>query len=225
MFSERASGFAESVDYVMLFIVGASVILLLGITIAMIYFVIRYSKKRNPIASQIHGNTILEVLWIVIPTILVLVMFYFGYIVFEQSRVVPKGALNVKVIARMWSWQFEYQNGKKSDTLFLPLNKSVKLGLVSMDVNHAFFVPAFRIKEDVMSGRQNYLVINPSKRGEFDILCAEYCGLNHSIMFAKLKVVSSDEFKNWLSKSVPTAQKVSSTDTTNEHSENSMKNY
>lgn len=201
MFSERASSFAESVDYVMLFIVGTAVILLIGITIAMIYFVIRYSKKRNPVASQIHGHTVLEIMWIVIPTALVLVMFYFGYIVFEQSRVVPKGALNVKVIARMWAWKFEYENGKTSDTLYLPKDRSVKLNLVTMDVNHAFFIPAFRIKEDVMSGNhKNYLVIHPTKIGDYQILCAEYCGLNHSNMYSKLKVISQEDFNKWLAK-------------------------
>ncbi|MDQ1265066.1 MAG: cytochrome c oxidase subunit [Bacteroidota bacterium] len=198
MFSGDASSYAGSVDSVMLFIVASSVILLLGVTGAMIYFVIRYSKKRNPVASQISHNTPLEIAWIVIPTILVLFMFYYGYAIYHESRVVPKGAMTVKVIARMWKWQFQYNNGKMSDSLYLPENKHVKLELVSADVNHALYIPAFRIKEDVIAGRENYMVIDPAKIGEYDIVCAEYCGLDHSLMHTKLKVIPRLEFNDWL---------------------------
>ncbi|MBI5325677.1 MAG: cytochrome c oxidase subunit II [Ignavibacteriae bacterium] len=193
------SKYAESVDSVMLLIVIISVLLLLGVTVAMIYFVIRYNKKRNPKATQIEGNNTLEIIWIVIPTILVLVMFYFGYAVFHESRVVPKGAMNVKVIARMWAWEFEYNNGKKSGELYLPVDRSVKLELNSMDVNHSLYIPAFRIKEDVIYGRQNYMVIKPDKVGTYIIACAEYCGLRHSLMYSKVHVLSKKDFEKWIS--------------------------
>ncbi|MCL5991652.1 MAG: cytochrome c oxidase subunit II [Bacteroidetes bacterium] len=194
----QATKYAESVDSVMLLIVGISVLLLLGVTTAMIYFVIRYNKKRNPKASQIESNNTLEILWIVIPTILVLFMFYFGYAVFHESRVVPKGAMTVKVIARMWAWEFEYNNGKKSNELYVPANRSIKLELNSMDVNHSMYIPAFRIKEDVIFGRQNYMVIHPEKTGTYIIACAEYCGLRHSLMYSKIHVLTKKEFEKWI---------------------------
>ena len=191
------SHYTESVDSVMLLIVGISVFFLLGVTVAMIYFVIRYNKKRNPKASQIEGNTKLEIAWIVIPTALVLLMFYYGYAIFHESRVVPKGAMTVKVIARMWAWEFDYNNGKKSPELYVPVNRSIKLELNSMDVNHALYIPAFRIKEDVIFGRQNYMVIHPEKVGTYVIACAEYCGLRHSLMYSKLHVLSKSDFEKW----------------------------
>ncbi|TAL66790.1 MAG: cytochrome c oxidase subunit II [Bacteroidetes bacterium] len=195
----QATKYAESVDSVMLLIVGISVFFLLGVTAAMIYFVIRYNKKRNPKASQIEGNTKLEIAWIVIPTALVLVMFYYGYAVFHESRVVPKGAMTVKVIARMWAWEFDYNNGKKSGELYIPVNRAIKLELNSMDVNHSLYIPAFRIKEDVIYGRENYMVIQPDKIGTYVIACAEYCGLNHSHMYSKLHVLSKKDFEKWIS--------------------------
>ena len=194
----QATKYAESVDSVMLLIVGISVFFLLGVTAAMIYFVIKYNKKKNPKASQIEGNNALEILWIIIPTVLVLLMFYFGYAVFHESRVVPKGAMKVKVIARMWAWEFEYNNGKKSNELYVPANRSIKLELNSMDVNHSMYIPAFRIKEDVVFGRQNYMVIHPEKVGTYIIACAEYCGLRHSNMYSKIHVLTKKEFEKWI---------------------------
>ncbi|MBM2814952.1 MAG: cytochrome c oxidase subunit [Ignavibacteria bacterium] len=193
------STYASEVDSIMLFIVASSVALLLIITVVMIYFVFRYNKKRNPVAENIEGNTPLEILWIAIPTVLVMFMFYYGYVAFADIRAVPANSLKVKVLARMWSYSYEYENGKQSDTLFLPNGRATKLDLISADVNHGFFVPAFRIKEDVIAGKINYLVLNPKELGSFDIACSEYCGLNHSLMYSKLVVIPDADFKKWLS--------------------------
>jgi len=192
------SQFATEVDSIMLFIIASSVFLLLIITVAMIIFIFKYNRKKHPVAKNIEGNTFLEILWIVIPTILVIFMFYFGFVSFSGARVVPPDAYKVKVLARMWNWSFIYSNGTKSDTLFLAVNKPVKLDLITTDVNHSFFVPAFRIKEDVTAGRQNYLVLRPTRIGSYDVLCSEYCGMNHSKMLAKVVVKDENEFNNWL---------------------------
>jgi len=189
----------ETVDFVMLLIVGISVILLLGITATMIYFVFKYNRKKGHQPVDIHGSVILETIWIVIPTILVLGMFYFGYTGFEESRNIPKDAMEIKVTARMWAWEFEYSNGKKFDSLYVPLNQPIKLVMKSQDVNHSFFIPAFRIKEDVIASKTNYLGFTANKVGDYDIACAEYCGLNHSMMYSKVKVVSAQDFEKWLS--------------------------
>lgn len=194
----------ETVDFVMLFIVGISVILLLGITATMIYFVFKYNRKKGHEPVDIHGSVLLETIWIIIPTILVLSMFYFGYTGFEKSRNIPKDAMEIKVTARMWAWEFEYSNGKKFDSLYVPVNKPIKLVMKSQDVNHSFYIPAFRIKEDVIASKTNYLGFTAKKLGDYDIACAEYCGLNHSMMNSKVKVVSQNNFQKWLNSETKT---------------------
>lgn len=195
---EYASEYARNVDLVMLYIVGIAFVLLMGVTFAMIYFVIKFNKKRNPVATNIHGSTALEIIWTAIPVVLVLTMFYFSYVVYDKSREVPKDAYEIGVEAKMWAWKFSYPNGKTSDTLFVPLNKNIKFNITSIDVNHSFYIPAFRIKEDAIKGRNNYFVLKPDKIGSYDIACAEYCGLNHSLMYTKMIVVPEPDFSAWL---------------------------
>lgn len=188
----------ETVDFVMLYIVGISVILLIGITIAMVYFVIKFNRKKGHQPVDIHGNIWLEIIWIAIPTILVLSMFYFGYTGFREYRDVPDNAYIIKATARMWAWEFNYDNGKKLDTLYVPQGIPIKVELTSLDVNHSLYIPAFRIKEDVIVGRTNYLAFKAEQTGSYDIACAEYCGLNHSMMYTKVKVLPENEFYAWL---------------------------
>ena len=194
----------ESVDFVMLYIVAISVVLLLGITATMIYFVFKYNRKKGHAPVDIHGNILLEVVWIVIPTLLVLSMFYFGYTSFREIRDIPVNPYTVKVTARMWQFSFEYKNGKKADTLYVPVNTSIDLEMQSMDVNHAFYIPAFRIKEDILFGQTTHLYFSSKQVGDYDVACAEYCGLNHSAMYTKVKVLYENEFNKWLERpSVP----------------------
>jgi cytochrome c oxidase subunit 2 len=195
---QGASDHVETVDAVMLYIVGISALLLVGITAVMIYFVFRYNRKKGHEPVDIHGNVLLEAIWIGIPTILVLSMFYYGYTGFTESRNVPDNAYEIMAKARMWQWEFNYKNGKKTDTLYVPVKTPIKLNLESYDVNHALFIPAFRIKEDVIYGRTNYLSFTPEETGRYDIMCAEYCGLNHSMMYTKLVVMEKDNFESWL---------------------------
>lgn len=187
----------ETVDFVFLYIVGISVILLLGVTAVMIYFVFKYHRKKGHKPKDIHGSILLETIWIVIPTLLVLSMFYFGYMGFETIRSIPDDAREIKVIARMWEWEFNYENGKRTDTLYVPLGESIKLTMQSLDVNHSFYIPAFRLKEDVIAGKINYIGFKPERVGDYDIACAEYCGLNHSMMYSKVIVMPKNEFDEW----------------------------
>ncbi len=187
----------ESVDFVMLYIVGISVVLLLGITAVMIYFVFKYNRKKGHEPVDIHGNMLLEIVWIAIPTILVLSMFYFGYTSFRETREIPKNAFMVKVEAMMWKFSFKYPNGKQTDTLYVPNNTPIGLEMQSVDVNHAFYIPAFRIKEDIIKGKVTNLYFTPQSQGHYDVACAEYCGLNHSMMYTAVKVVSKEKFDKW----------------------------
>jgi len=191
------STFTSGVDQVFLLIVGISVVMLALVTVLMIYFVIRYHRRRHPKSEKVTQHTWLEITWTVIPTILVLIMFWFSFSEFRKMRDVPADALTVQVIGRMWDWAFEYPNGKKTDKLYVPLDRAVRLELKSVDVNHSFYIPAFRVKEDVVPGRQNFLWFRPQSMGPADIYCAEYCGQNHAYMMSKVIVMSQSEFDTW----------------------------
>ncbi len=195
-----ASTFAEGVDLSLYIIAGISIFFLVGITAVMIYFVIRYNKKRNPKATNIEGNNTLEVIWTVIPTILVLVMFYYGWMGYKPMRTVPGNAIEINAYGQMWKFSFEYPNGKLTDSLVVPLNRPVKLYLNSRDVLHSFYIPAFRLKEDMVPGGKNYLWFEANLKGKYDILCAEYCGQLHSYMLSSVTVLPVEEYEAWFEK-------------------------
>ncbi len=201
----------DQVDQTFWLITGISIFLLALITVAMIYFVFKYSKKRHPVAENIEGNTTLEIVWTIIPVILVLIMFFVSWSGFKNMRDVPKDAMVVTVTGQMWKWTFEYDNKKKSDTLFLPANKDVKFEIKSVDVNHSFYLPAFRTKEDAIPGRVNHYWIRTNEPAVYYAACAEYCGLNHSYMYAPVIVIPEKKFIEWKNYTPPdTAKSVSS---------------
>lgn len=197
-----ASSFVNSVDTAFLITLVVSIFFLVLITGLMIYFVIKYSRKKNPKPSNIHGNMGLEITWTIIPTILVLVMFYFGWTGYLDMSYPPANAYQIDVTAQMWKWTFSYKEGFQFDTLYVPAGKPVLLNLHSMDVNHAFFVPAFRIKKDVYPGSIKRTVWFEAKEGVYDIACAEYCGLNHSYMYNKVIALPQAKFDLWLNDKV-----------------------
>lgn len=189
----------DAVDPVFWFILGISAVILIGITVVMIYFVIHYRRSRCPEpTSQNDGNLTLEVIWIVVPTIIVMAMFYYGWAAYLNLRNVPPDAMEVTATARMWSWDFKYDNGKHSDRLFVPAGKPVKVKLLSVDVLHSFFVPAFRIKRDTVPGMENYVWFVAKEEGSYDIFCAEYCGAGHADMITTVEAVEPAKFEEWL---------------------------
>jgi cytochrome c oxidase subunit 2 len=196
MFS-NTSNFVEGVDLSFAVILGISVFFLVGITAVMIWFVIRYNKKRNPTPEDVPENRKLEIIWTVIPTLLVLVMFYYGWLGYKPMRDFPEDSIEIKAIAQMWSWNFEYPNGKTSDTLVIPIDQAVTMKLESRDVLHSFYIPAFRVKEDVVPGINNKMWFIGQEIGDYDIYCAEYCGDRHSYMLSKVHVVSEEDYTTW----------------------------
>lgn len=193
-----ASNLAGGVDKAFIFIFAVAAFFIIGITAFMIYTVIKFNRKKGIEAKQFSGSMKLEVIWTVIPLIIVLIMFQIGWKGFAAMRKVPADAMKITAIGQMWKWNFDYGNGKIYDTLIIPVNKPVRLDLHSEDVNHSLFIPAFRVKEDVVPGYENYLWFTPLYLGEYDILCTEYCGLLHSAMITKTKVVTQEEFDYWL---------------------------
>ncbi len=179
------------------FIAAFSFLLFFGIVFFMVYFLVRYRRSRNPVATEIHGNVWLELLWVVLPTALALAMFGYGLTGYRFLRSPPSGALEVAVHSRQWSWLFEYPNGSRSPDLVVPVARDVKLTLTSDDVIHAFYVPAFHIQVDTVPGMKTQAWFRGPSVGSYDILCAQYCGRGHSSMLAKLFVVSDGDYARW----------------------------
>jgi cytochrome c oxidase subunit 2 len=173
------------------------VVLLVMVTITMLVFLFKYNKKKNSLAAETKDNIPLEITWTIVPTILVLIMFYFGWVNFDYIRNPPKDAMPIDVIGRQWEWSFKYQNGKGSDVLKVPVGKPVKLEMTSEDVIHSFFIPAFRVKEDCVPGMTTHLWFIADEPGTYDIFCTEYCGVGHSHMRSKLIAMKDSDFEEW----------------------------
>ncbi len=195
-FTQSASTTAR-VDTVFLFILALSVLFLVGITSTNIYFLIRYNRKRHPRGEDIEENVALETAWTLIPLALFLGMFYFGWTNFEFMRTPPRDAMVIEGTARQWAWSFKYPNGRVTSEAFVALGKPFKFEMRSLDVIHGFYLPAFRVKTDVVPGKDNYLWFTPDRLGTFDIECTVICGVNHSYMLSKIHVLSEDDFRRW----------------------------
>ncbi len=196
---EQASGFAPNVDGVFYFIFWLSAFFFVLIVGLMTVFVIRYRYKPGVEAdNSITHNTKLEIFWTVVPSVLVLVIFYLGFEGYVRAREIPKRTYPIQVLGRKWSWSFTYPNGVVSSELHVPLGTPVSLTMTSNDVIHSLWVPAFRVKMDVVPGRYSKLWFQATKTGEFPLLCTEYCGTGHSNMRSKVIVHEPGEFKQWL---------------------------
>ncbi len=196
---ESASNLAASVDNITLFVTIISIFFFVLISAVLVGFSIKYRRKsEDQETAYITHNPIIETIWTIIPTILLMVIFAWGWIAFKELRNPPAEAIEVNVVAKQWLWEFEYFTGKKSlNELFVQQNKPVRLIMRSDDVIHSFFVPQFRVKQDILPGNYTQLWFTPTKVGTFDLLCAEYCGSGHSKMLAKVNVLSPESFVRW----------------------------
>ncbi len=192
-----ASTLSGKVDAVFLYVFALTLAFLVLITFLMIYFVVRFRRSRGEQAQDIHGHTLLELAWTGIPLLLFLTMFYYGWTNYRYLREVPRDAMVVKVTARQWAWSFTYPNGRQTQELFVPIGRPVRLDLKTLDVLHGFYVPAFRIKSDVVPGRDTYTWFQATQLGDFDIECTVMCGVNHSYMLSRVRVIPIEEFEAW----------------------------
>ena len=195
---QNASNFVAGVDLAFMIILGISIFFLVSLTIIMLVFIRKYRRDKHPKPIQNEGSNRLEVIWTLIPLGLVLVMFYFGWMGWKPMKNPPEDAMRVKAIARMWNFQFQYENGKVTDSLYVPINEPVILDLVAIDVLHSLYIPAFRVKEDMVPGQEKVMWFIPGTEGAFDLFCTEYCGLEHSYMFTGVKVMPREEFDSWI---------------------------
>ncbi len=196
-----ASEVAQSWDTLYIFLFAICVFFFVIVVAGMIIFSIKYRQRPGHQASDISHNTQLEIVWTVIPTILVMVIFVWGWLVYRQMAVdVPTNAMEIKVVAQQWFWTFQYEDGRTlRDQVFVPKGKPVRFLITSRqnDVLHAFFIPNFRVKKDAVPGMYTSVWITPTMVGQHQIFCAEYCGTSHSDMLAKLVVLDEEQWKIW----------------------------
>lgn len=200
MLPPARSTLAGETDVLIDFIHVVSVLLLVGITIAMIYFAIKYRRKSEDDQTPLitHNNK-LEITWSVIPLVLVVIVFGWGFNGYLNITTPPDDAYEIRAVASSWMWTFHYETGQVStNELHVPANRPVKIILSSDDVIHSFYVPDFRVKMDVLPNRYTQVWFEAIEPGESNIFCTEYCGTLHSNMLADLIVHSQEEFETWL---------------------------
>lgn len=172
------------------------------IMVIMMYavFVFRRQPDDEEDADHVHGSTTLEIVWTVIPTLMVIAFGIYGVVVFNDIRAEQEGEMVVEVIGRQWSWSFSYPEYEDAPAgeLVLPVNRPVVLHMISEDVLHAFWVPEFRVKQDLLPGRVTELRFTPTVIGEYKLRCAEICGTEHAAMLADVRVVSQAEFDQFI---------------------------
>jgi cytochrome c oxidase subunit II len=198
---EAASTIAPEVDALFYFVFWTSVVLFAGVVAGIIYYAWKYRRK-DPhfVPAAFHPSAMIETASIVIPTILVLVVFTWGFKVFVKMYAAPPDSYEITVRATQWAWQFDYNTGASStNELHVPIGRPVKLNMSATDVLHSFFVPDFRIKHDVLPNRYTSVWFQVDKSGTYQIYCTEYCGTAHSSMLANLVAEPEAEFQQWLS--------------------------
>jgi cytochrome c oxidase subunit II len=199
---ENASNFAGGVDALYFTLVGLSVFFAALIAGLEVYFAVKY-RRRSPgeIPPKTATSYALEAAWIGIPFLICLVIFVWGASLYFTIYSAPKGTMEIYVTAKQWMWRFQHSGGQREiNELHVPLGSRVKLTMTSEDVIHSFFVPAFRVKADVLPGQGRYRVVwfEPTKPGRYHLFCAEYCGMNHSGMIGWVEVMQPQEFQTWL---------------------------
>ncbi len=195
----QASTVAAEVDRVLYVVLGISAFFLLLVTVLGAIFVWRYRERRQPQPGAApSGNLPLEIAWTVVPLLLVVWIFWVGFEVFVDMATPPRDAYEILVTGQKWTWLFTYPNGYVDQNLHVPADRTVRLVMSSEDVIHSFFVPDFRVKQDVIPGRYTKLWFVAPQPGEHQVFCAEYCGTSHSDMLAKVVVHRPEDFDAWL---------------------------
>lgn len=200
-----SSTIAGDVDAIFYFLVYVSIALFGIVVFGLIYFSLRYRHQpdeEDSVTPDISQNTKLELVWSIIPTILVVIVFVWGFQVFIKMNVVPKDAMEIKVTGQKWFWSFDYAEGASTvNELVVPVGRPIKLLMSSRDVIHSFFVPDFRVKMDVLPNRYTVTWFQADSPGRHNLFCAEFCGDKHSDMIGNVRVVSEREFEEWLESS------------------------
>lgn len=195
----QGSSVAGGWDDLYSFLLWLSVVFFVLVVGGMIVFAIKYRAGVHPRSKYIRDHHVLEAIWTVVPTILLMVIFAWGYVVYDRMVRAPSDAMEIRVIAKQWLWQFQYDNGRTTvGELYVPLNKPVKLLMTSTDVLHSFFIPNFRVKQDVVPGMYTSVWFEATVPGKHQVFCTEYCGTSHSEMLAQTIVLDDEQWEQWL---------------------------
>lgn len=199
-FPPQGSTVAEHSDSVYFFILYVCTFFFVLIVSLMVLFMVKYRHRPGVEAEKTSThNLTLELSWSVIPTLLTIVMFWVGFTGYIDMRTPPSDSYDINVIAKKWSWAFQYPNGWIESELHIPKGENVTLTMASDDVIHSLWVPAFRTKMDVVPGRYTQEWFKATRAGEYPLMCAEYCGQKHSNMISKVIVHETrGDFDKWL---------------------------
>ncbi|MGH7821577.1 MAG: cytochrome c oxidase subunit II, partial [Candidatus Binatia bacterium] len=179
----------------------------IGIAVALVVFAVRYRRRsEDEVPAAIHGSLALELVWSVIPLGLTMIMFFWGAHVFFTISRAPANAEEVLVVGKQWMWKFQHGDGRREiNELHVPLGKPIRLTMSSEDVIHSLYVPAFRVKQDVLPGRYSTIWFEATRPGRYHLFCAEYCGTEHSRMIGSVVVLDPSQYEEWLA-GVPPAR-------------------
>lgn len=204
LFPEQASTFAWQVDLLYFYLIVVSVAFTIPIVAAIFYFALKYrEREKYATPDELHGSIVLETTWSIIPFVISMTIFLGGAYVYFNQYTPPDDAMEIYVVGKQWMWKIQHGTGQREiNELHIPVGRKIKLTMTTEDVLHDFFVPAFRTKADVVPGRYTYLWFEATKPGKYHLLCAEYCGLNHSGMGGWVYVMEQKDFDNWLAGNV-----------------------
>jgi cytochrome c oxidase subunit 2 len=195
----QASTMASRVDALYIFLLIVTGMMTLLIFVCLVYFAARFRYRPGIRAEQIEGSTPLEVTWSIIPFLIFMVIFAWGAAVYFKERTPPADSTEVYVVAKQWMWKLEHAEGQREiNELHIPVGRDVKMIMTSQDVIHSFFIPAFRIKQDVLPGRYTVAWFRATKPGTYHLFCAEYCGTQHSGMVGDIVVQEPAQYETWM---------------------------
>jgi len=201
LFPERASTIASQVDALYFYLVAVSAFFALLIAILMIVFAIKYRRRsEDEIPPAIKGGLLLEITWSVIPLCIAMTFFFWGAKIYYRMNRPPNDALQIYVVGKQWMWKIQHADGMREiNELHVPAGRPVELTMTSEDVIHSFFVPAFRMKRDVVPGRYATVWFQATRPGRYHLFCSQYCGTNHAKMIGWVEVMEPIAYKNWIS--------------------------
>lgn len=200
LFPEQASSLAGDVDALYFFLIAVSGFFAVLISIAIIIFAVKYRRRKDDeVGAVIHGSTALEVAWSVVPLVIVLFIFGWSASVYLAISRPPRGAMDIYVVGKQWMWKIQHPEGRREiNELHIPVGRPIRLTMGSEDVIHSFFIPAFRVKADVVPGRFTTLWFQATKPGRYHLFCTEYCGAQHSGMIGWIEAMEPAAFQAWL---------------------------
>src|SRR5580700_8312567 len=196
----RAAAGAGNVDALYIFLLALSTFMCAAIFTMILVFATKYRHRLGVEAEQIEGSSALEITWSIIPLGIFMVIFVWGAVIYFHERTPPQGASEVYVVAKQWMWKLEHAEGQREiNELHVPVGRDVKLIMTSQDAIHSFYVPAFRMKQDVLPGRYTVAWFRAIKPGTYHLFCAEYCGTQHSGMIGSIVVQEPAQYEAWMS--------------------------